>query len=122
MGPGQGALDRWTQAPGRSTTLVGLTGFQHAMFTLADLTQPAMPMYGLGVGAVAMARLASGPSGATRACVRCGLYLVNEGETRLALLLREGKPPPRPGADNGRGTVRRFRARRRRAGAARIGR
>ena len=88
----QGALERWTQAPGRSSTLVGLTGFQHAMFTLADLAQPAMPMYGLGVGAVAMARLASGPGGATRACVRCGLYLISEGETRLALLLREGNP------------------------------
>ena len=33
-----------------------------------------------------------GPAGATRACVRCGLYLVSEGEARLALLLREGNP------------------------------
>jgi hypothetical protein len=84
----QGALERWTQAPGRRTTLVGLTEFQHRMFTLADLAQSSM--HGPGVGAVAMARLASGPNGATRACVRCGLYLVSEGETRLALLLKEG--------------------------------
>ncbi len=83
----QGALDRWTQAPGRSSTLVGLTDFRHRMFTLADL---AVSMHGPGVGAVAMARLASGPGGATRACVRCGLYLINEGETPLALLLKEG--------------------------------
>src|SRR5436305_14323774 len=41
----QGALDRWTQAPGRSTALVGLTDFQHSMFTLADLTQAAMFMH-----------------------------------------------------------------------------
>ncbi len=88
----QGALERWTQAPGRNTTLVGLTGFQHTMFTLADLAQPATFMHGPGIGAVAMARLASGPNGATRACVRCGLYLVSEGEARLALLLREGDP------------------------------
>ena len=88
----QGALERWTMAPGRSTTLVGLTEFQHSMFTLADLAQPAMSMHGPGVGAVAMARLASGPAGVTRACVRCGLYLVSEGDARLALLLREGNP------------------------------
>ena len=62
------------------------------MFTLADLAQPAMSMHGPGVGAVAMARLASGPAGVTRACVRCGLYLVSEGDARLALLLREGNP------------------------------
>jgi hypothetical protein len=88
----QGALERWTMAPGRSTTLVGLTDFQHSMFTLADLAQPAMAMHGPGIGAVAMTRLASGPAGATRACVRCGLYLVSEGDARLALLLREGNP------------------------------
>lgn len=88
----QGALDRWTHAPGRSAALVGLTAFQHSMFTLADLAQSAMSTHGPGIGAVAMARLASGPNGATRACVRCGLYLVSEGDTRLALLLREGDP------------------------------
>ena len=44
----QGALERWTMAPGRSTTLVGLTEFQHSMFTLADLAQPAMSMHGPG--------------------------------------------------------------------------
>lgn len=88
----QRALDQWTQVPERATTLVGLTDFQHAMFTLADLARPSTSMHGPGIGAVAMARLASGPGGATRACVRCGLYLVSEGETRLALLLREGDP------------------------------
>jgi len=88
----QGALERWTQAPGRSTTLVGLTDFQHSMFTLADLAQSARSMHGPGIGAVAMARLASGPNGATRACVRCGMYLVSEADARLALLVREGDP------------------------------
>jgi hypothetical protein len=88
----QGALERWTGAPGRSATLVGLTDFQHSMFTLADLAQSGMSMHGPGIGAVAMARLASGPAGATRACIRCGLYLVSDGDARLALLLREGDP------------------------------
>jgi len=88
----QGALERWTQAPARSSVLVGLTNFQHSMFTLADLAQSAAFMHGPGIGAVAMARLASGPNGATRACVRCGLYLVSEGDARLALLVREGDP------------------------------
>jgi len=86
------ALDRWTQTPGRSATLVGLTNFQHAMFTLADLAQPGVSMYGAGVGAVAMARVASGPGGATHACVRCGLYLIGEDQARLALLFREANP------------------------------
>ncbi len=88
----QGALDRWTQQPGRSAVLVGLTDFQHSMFTLADLAQSGTSMHGPGIGAVAMARLASGPAGATRACIRCGLYLVSEGDARLAVLLREGNP------------------------------
>jgi ATPase family associated with various cellular activities (AAA) len=36
--------------------------------------------------------VASGPGGATRACVRCGLYLISEGQARLALLFREASP------------------------------
>ena len=42
----------------------------------------------LGVGSVAMAVLPCGPGGQTMACVRRGLYLVDDGDTRLALLLR----------------------------------
>ncbi|MFL5861920.1 MAG: AAA family ATPase [Solirubrobacteraceae bacterium] len=87
----QEALDRWTQAAGRSTTLLGLIGFQHSMFTLADLAQSSRFM-DPGIGAVTMARLASGPNGATQACLRCGLFLVTEGDARLALLFREPEP------------------------------
>src|SRR5436190_1272439 len=55
--------------------------------------RPRVPMFGVGVGAVAMARVASGPGGATRACVRCGLYLISEDDqVRLALLFREANP------------------------------
>ena len=42
----------------------------------------------LGVGSVAMAALPAGPAGQTLACVKCGLYLASNGDTRLALLLR----------------------------------
>ncbi len=85
----QGAIDRWTEEPGRRARLIGLTGFQHRMFTLADLAQPGSD--GPGIGAVSMARLASGPNGATRPCVRCGLYLVSEDEGPLALLFRQSE-------------------------------
>jgi hypothetical protein len=84
------ALDRWLET--RDFRLVGIAGFQHAMFTLADLAQGGMPFHSPQVGAVSMARVASGPEGATRACVRCGLYLVTEGDLRLAMLFREGSP------------------------------
>jgi hypothetical protein len=88
----QAAVDHWIEASGRSSTLIGITNFQHMMFTLADLAQPGGRGYAPSLGAVAMARVASGPNGATRPCVRCGLYLVCEGEHRLALLLTEGNP------------------------------
>lgn len=88
----QGALDRWLDAQGRNHTLVGITGFQYRLFTLADLAQGHSEEDGPQVGAVAMARLAAGPAGVTRSCVRCGLYLVSDGPARLAILLREADP------------------------------
>lgn len=87
----QEAVDRWLARGGRTHTLLGLTDFQHHLFTLADLTQPTRDGYHPKIGAVAMTRLASGPSGATRACVRCGLYLVDDGPVRMVFLLREGE-------------------------------
>src|ERR1700728_5044818 len=72
----------------REHELVGLTGFTHESFGLADLLQPASEHMRLGVGSVAMAALPCGPGRQTMACVRCGLYLVDDGDTRLALLLR----------------------------------
>ena len=100
----QGALELWTEAPNRSATLVGLTGFQHAMFTLADLAQ-GTSMQGPRVGAVAMARLASGPGGATRACVRCGLYSGERRRDSPRSAFARGRATPWPGARDGRGAV-----------------
>ncbi|MGH9069031.1 MAG: AAA family ATPase, partial [Acidimicrobiales bacterium] len=98
----QVAIDHWLGAPDRSHQLVGVANFQHNMFTLADLAQAEAhgprDHYGPRPGAVAMARLASGPAGATLACVRCGLYLVDDvpgadgGASRLAILLRQSAP------------------------------
>jgi hypothetical protein len=84
----QTGLDAWLAGWRREHELAGLTGFQHENFGLADLLQPAAAHAWLGVGSVAMAALPCGPGGQTRACVRCGLYLVDDGDTRLALLLR----------------------------------
>jgi hypothetical protein len=94
----QVALNRWLALGGRQSSLVGITAFQHRMFSLADLAQPAMAEHGPGVGSVAMTSLPIGPGGATMSCVRCGLYLVTDVDTGagagggppIALLLREG--------------------------------
>jgi hypothetical protein len=84
----QVGLNGWLEGWRREHELVGLTGFQHESFGLADLLQPGGERMWLGVGSVAMAALPAGPAGQTLACVKCGLYLVSGGDTRLALLLR----------------------------------
>jgi ATPase family associated with various cellular activities (AAA) len=84
----QAGLDAWLAGPLREHELVGLTGFRDASFGLADLMQPGAEHAGIGVGSVAMAARPAGPAGLTRACVACGLYLVNDAGTRLAVLLR----------------------------------
>jgi len=85
----QAGLNGWLAGGRREHEIVGLTGYQHESFGLADLMQPGAERMWLGVGSVAMAALPAGPGGQTLACVRCGLYLVTDGGTRLALLLRE---------------------------------
>jgi hypothetical protein len=87
----QVALNHWIGQPGRQATLVGITMFQHQMFSLADLAQPDVDRHGPGVGSVAMTSLPIGTGGATMSCVRCGLYLVHEDDgPAVAVLLREG--------------------------------
>jgi GNAT superfamily N-acetyltransferase len=84
----QAGLDAWLADGGRAHHLAGLTGFRHTEFGLADLTQPGSCCDQLGVGSVATSALSAGPDGRTRACVQCGLYLVDDEGTRFALLLR----------------------------------
>ncbi len=87
----QAGLEAWLGADGRQFNLVGITGFQHAMFGLGDLVSqdgPGGHPFALGPGNPATVNLASGPDGQVRPCVRCGLYLVTEGNLRTAVLLR----------------------------------
>ena len=57
------------------------------MFGLADLCQPGMDS-GMALAGVPVSEQPSGPDGAIRSCVQCGLYLVSDGELRIVLLLR----------------------------------
>jgi hypothetical protein len=91
----QAGLDAWLADPRRTWHLVGIAGFQHVVFGIGDLLsmggdddQP----YGLRPGNPASVNLASGPDGQVRPCVRCGVYLITEGETRTAVLLRGSAP------------------------------
>jgi hypothetical protein len=83
----QGALDRWLESwPGEHRVL-GLAGFRHRMFGLADLCQPGMET-GLALAGVPVSEQPAGPDGQMRSCVQCGLYLLSAGDLRMALLLR----------------------------------
>jgi hypothetical protein len=91
----QAGLDAWLARPGRSAHLVGVVGYQHRPFGLGELLsddgQPHDP-FGPRPGNAASVNLASGPDGEVRPCVRCGMYLVTEGEVRTAALLRAASP------------------------------
>ena len=92
-------LDAWLAAEGRTHRLVGVTGHRHYEFGLGDLLQPAPHAHGPRPGNVSWTRLASGPDGEVTQAVRAGLYLVTDGEVRLALLLLAADP------ESGRGSV-----------------
>jgi len=83
-------LESWLRRSGRNHRLVGVTGFQHRVFSLADLAQDESAGHGpgLGLGSVAMANQPSGPSGQTYPCVQCALYLVEDQDGPLGVLLR----------------------------------
>jgi hypothetical protein len=89
----QAGLDAWLADASRTWQLVGIAGFQHTMFGLGDLLTPGPDApYGLRPGNPASVNLACGPDGEVRQAVRCGLYLVTEGEARIAVLLRGSAP------------------------------
>jgi hypothetical protein len=81
-------LEAWLTQAGRRHELVGLTGFRHRDFGLGDLVQTGRFAEHFGIGNVATVAIPAGPGGRTRSCVRCGIYLVSEGEAHYALLLR----------------------------------
>jgi hypothetical protein len=85
----QAGLDAWLSQPDRAHEVVGLTGFRHTDFGLADLMQTGRQrMVHVAVGSVATQALAAGPDGQTRRCVQCALYLVSTGDSRMAVLVR----------------------------------
>ncbi len=86
----QAGLDAWLAEPNRTFDLLGVAGFQHGRFGLADLLNPAATPqpWDPRPGNVATVNIASGPDGQVRACVVCAIYLVSEGDRRTAVLLR----------------------------------
>ena len=90
----QVAVDAWLAEPGREHELVGVIGFQHRQFGLAELLHTGGPHdpFGPQPGNVARVDVASGPDGQVRACVQCAVYLVTEGAQRSALLVRAADP------------------------------
>jgi hypothetical protein len=83
----QAGLDAWLAEPGRQHEIVGLTGFQHESFSLADLMQPSAWL-SIGIGGITTAARATGPGGASRLCVQCAVYLVTDADGPLVLLLQ----------------------------------
>lgn len=90
----QTALDVWLAAPGVKHELVGVIGFQHRQFGLAELlgAGAGQDPYGPRPGNVARVNVATGPDGRVLACVQCAVYLVADGPHRVALLIREADP------------------------------
>jgi cell division protease FtsH len=87
----QAGLDAWLAGPGLRCDLLGLTGVRHGPVDLADLTAAGLPRSRAsvpGIGSVTTAARPAGPGGISRACVTCGLYLVEQTGQRSAVLLR----------------------------------
>jgi len=90
----QVGVEAWLAASAaRSHELIGVTGVQQIRFndvTIGDLVQ-ARPdsVYGrAGIGAPVTMSLPSGPDRQTRPTVAFGIYLVRDGNSRLAIMLR----------------------------------
>jgi hypothetical protein len=89
----QAGIDAWLRETPVTSQLVGVVDFRHQDFGLAELISgDGHHGYGPRPGNVARTNLASGPDGQVAACVLCGLYLVIEGESRAAVLLRRTDP------------------------------
>jgi cell division protease FtsH len=83
----QVALDAWLELEGGDREPIGLRGEHHSHMSFADLVQHAHRR-GIVLGAVDYVSLADGP-GTARMCVRAGLYLIGDGASAAAVLLRE---------------------------------
>lgn len=90
----QAGLDAWLGAAGRTHQLVGMVNFRHYDFGLADLLLARVgEHHGVPTpGPVARVNRATGPHGASLACIRAGVYLVRQGDDRLVMLFRDSEP------------------------------
>ncbi|WP_345528987.1 ATP-binding protein [Nocardioides endophyticus] len=91
----QRAVDAWLAAPGREHRIIGVTDFRHrGPLGLADLLgqSPIEQMHGPRPGNVSRASQPIGPGGETIDCVRAAVFLVEQGEDRLAFLYRGADP------------------------------
>ncbi len=86
----QVALSAWLDAEERSHDLVGLTGQQRHFSSLSDMLDTAQWM-GVRVGPVELANLPVGPH-ETLPCVQFGLFLIDDGASRFAVLVRGPSP------------------------------
>ena len=88
----QAGLDAWLA--GRQGRVVGVLGFRHHHFGLAELLTMGEQEgpFGLRPGNAATVNLPCGPDGATRPCLRCAVVLVEDGAVRTALLVRGAEP------------------------------
>jgi hypothetical protein len=113
----QVGLDAWLGdgAGSRAHEVFGITGigFMRHMEVvgIGEFLQAVNngPFGSVGVGGVMTTAVPSGPGEQTRACVSHGIYLVRDGEARLAIMLQPVDRGPRPevvlqvaGADRGR--------------------
>lgn len=83
----QAGIDGWLAEDGRTHELVGVTGFRHHEFGLADMlawTETHEPQ----PGRVSRKNLPSGPDGQTLSSVVCGLYLVRDSAGPAVILQR----------------------------------
>lgn len=90
----QAGLDAWLDGDQRDHQLVGVVNFQHREFGLSELLRGGSDRWDRlpSPGNVSRANLPSGPGGAVRACVRCAVYLISDGDQRAALFLRSPEP------------------------------
>ena len=88
----QVGVDAWLA--GRRHEVYSITGmgfmYQIEIVGIGDLLQASRdgPFGSAGVGGVMTTAIPSGPDGQTHACVSHGVYLVHDGDTRLALVLQ----------------------------------
>jgi DNA polymerase III delta prime subunit len=82
----QVAMTAWLSADGRSHRLVGLTGQQRHYAALSDIIDTSQ-WIGVRIGPVDLVNLPVGPHD-TLPCVQFGLYLIEDGRARFAVLMR----------------------------------